>query len=114
MNETKGFLKLIKNECVKGRRLIPIPHDYAMDLLFTIDNLEKEVQELRQENIMLHEINDQHRELNGELRERIEKAIKLIEEQMPVCIMPNNTLIHGTEKAKVLDDLLTILKGEIE
>lgn len=37
------------------------------------------------------------------------EAIKIIKKQMPICIMPNNTLIHGTEKAKVLENLLNIL-----
>ena len=49
-----------------------------------------------------------------DLKSRIDKAIELIEKQMPVCIMPNNMLIHGTEKAKVLEKLLNILKGERE
>ena len=41
--------------------------------------MEDEIQQLRQENIMLHEINDQHRKLNGELRKRIDKAIHRIQ-----------------------------------
>ena len=46
------------------------------------------------------------------LEQRINKAIELLEKQFPVCIMPNDMLIHGTEKAKVIEDLLKILKGE--
>lgn len=42
----------------------------------------------------------------------IDKATKELEKLLPLCIMPNNTLIHGTEKAKVLDDLLNILQGK--
>ena len=48
---------------------------------------------------------------NEILHYRINKAIELIETQSPIVIMPNNTLIHATEKVKVLERLLEILKG---
>ena len=42
---------------------------------------------------------------------RIDKAIEKLKTLMPICIMPNNTLIHGTEKAKTIEETLNILQG---
>lgn len=65
----------------------------------------------------LAKINKEHQKLNGELRKENDALITIIDlvkhkikEQIPVCIMPNNMLIHGTEKAKFLEDLLEILE----
>ena len=49
MSEFKGFLKLLEKECIKGKRLIPIPHDYAMDILSHIKLLEGENQQLKKQ-----------------------------------------------------------------
>ena len=63
---------------------------------------EDEIIELRDENVDLVSKNEQLENIRKE-------AIKIIKKQMPICIMPNNTLIHGAEKAKVLENLLNIL-----
>lgn len=47
-----------------------------------------------------------------EQKERIDKAIEKLKTLMPICIMPNNMLIHGTEKAKTIEETLNILRGE--
>lgn len=47
-----------------------------------------------------------------ELENRVNKALKKLNTLLPLCIMPNNTLIHGTEKAKVIEETISILKGE--
>lgn len=41
-----------------------------------------------------------------------DEAIKELETLLPLCIMPNNTLIHATEKSKTINKTLKILKGE--
>ena len=48
---------------------------------------------------------------NRNYKSRNKKAIKKLETLMPICIMPNNTLIHGTEKAKIIEETLNILNG---
>lgn len=45
-------------------------------------------------------------------KSRNEKAIEKLKTLMPICIMPNNMLIHGTEKAKAIEETLNILQGE--
>lgn len=45
-------------------------------------------------------------------KSRIDKATKELEKLLPLCIMPNNTLIHATEKSKVIEETIKILKGE--
>lgn len=49
---------------------------------------------------------------NDEYKQRNEKAVELLQNLLPICIMPNNTLIHGTEKAKVIEKAINILQGE--
>ena len=63
-----------------------------------------------------NELKEQIKE-NQELEKKVDGLVTVIDlakekikEQMPVCIMPNNMLIHGTEKAKFLEDLLEILE----
>jgi len=46
------------------------------------------------------------------LQSKIDKAIDKLESSLPMCIMPNNMLIHGTEKAKVIEETLDILKED--
>jgi len=46
------------------------------------------------------------------LQSKIDKAIEILESQLPICIMPNNMLIHGTEKAKAIEETLDVLKEE--
>lgn len=43
---------------------------------------------------------------------KIDKAIDKLESLLPMCIMPNNMLIHGTEKAKTIEETLDILKED--
>ena len=45
-------------------------------------------------------------------KKNIDEAIKELETLLPLCIMPNNTLIHATEKSKVIEETIKILKGE--
>lgn len=96
-----------------------------------VTNLRKELKEQIEENKELNDsitwwknryeaqvkINEEHQKINGELRKENDALITIIDlakhkikEQMPVYIMPNNMLIHGTEKAKFLEDLLEILE----
>ena len=42
----------------------------------------------------------------------IDEATKELEKLLPLCIMPNNTLIHATEKSRVIEKTIKILKGE--
>ena len=42
----------------------------------------------------------------------IDEAIKELETLLPLCIMPNNTLIHATEKAKVIEKAINTLQGK--
>ena len=42
---------------------------------------------------------------------RNEKAIEKLKTLMPICIMPNNMLIQGTEKAKIIEEASNILQG---
>ncbi len=49
---------------------------------------------------------------NDEYKQRNEKAVELLQNLLPICIMPNNTLIHGTEKAKVIEKAINILQGK--
>ena len=67
---------------------------------YTIDKEESD--------ILLNYIADlQRKEYNNS------KAIEKLKTLMPICIMPNNMLIHGTEKAKIIEETLNILeKGE--
>lgn len=44
------------------------------------------------------------------LQSKIDKAIDKLESLLPMCIMPNNMLIHGTEKTKIIEETLDILK----
>lgn len=46
------------------------------------------------------------------LQSKIDKAIDKLESLLPMCIMPNNMLIHGTEKAKEIEETLDILKED--
>ena len=46
------------------------------------------------------------------LQSKIDKAIDKLESLLPMCIMPNNMLIHGTEKAKAIEETLDILKED--
>lgn len=46
------------------------------------------------------------------LQSKIDKAIDKLERLLPMCIMPNNMLIHGTEKAKAIEETLDILKED--
>lgn len=46
------------------------------------------------------------------LQSKIDKAIDKLESLLPMCIMPNNMLIHGTEKAKTIEETLDILKED--
>ena len=46
------------------------------------------------------------------LQSKIDKAIEILESQLPICVMPNNMLIHGTEKAKAIEEVLNILKED--
>ena len=43
---------------------------------------------------------------------RNEKAVELLQNLLPLCIMPNNTLIHATEKAKVIEKAINTLQGK--
>ena len=49
---------------------------------------------------------------NDERAKIIKKATTILEGLLPICIMPNNTLIHGTEKAKEIETALEILRGD--
>ena len=49
---------------------------------------------------------------NDEYKQRIDEATKELEKLLPLCIMPNNTLIHGTEKAKVIEKAINTLQGK--
>lgn len=83
--------------------------------------MEEEIQQLRQENIMLHEINDQHKELNGELRKKIselqnnrDKAIEYIENTNNYLEIIGDTMGYITfliDKDH-REELLDILKGD--
>lgn len=82
-----------------------------------IEELRQELKAQTDENQELLKINEEHQKINGELRKEIDGLVTVIDlakhkikEQMPVYIMPNNMLIHGTEKAKFLEDLLEILE----
>lgn len=82
-----------------------------------IEELRQELKAQTDENQELLKINEEHKKINGELRKENDALITIIDlakhkikEQLPVCIMPNNMLIHGTEKAKFLEDLLEILE----
>lgn len=46
------------------------------------------------------------------LQFKIDKTIDKLESLLPMCIMPNNMLIHATEKAKVIEEALDILKED--
>lgn len=45
-----------------------------------------------------------------EMSMQINRAIEKLETLLPICIMPNNMLIHGIEKAKVIEETINILK----
>lgn len=46
------------------------------------------------------------------LQSKIDKAIDKLESLLPMYIMPNNMLIHATEKAKTIEETLDILKED--
>ena len=56
-------------------------------------------------------VHEQYFEIES-LKSKIDKAIKELETLLPLCVMPNNTLIHATEKSKTINKTLKILKGE--
>ncbi len=83
-------------------------NEYERDILKDyITNLQERFNAL----LEAHKIAD---ELETEYQERNEKAIEKLKTLMPICIMPNNTLIHGTEKARTIEETLNILKGDKE
>jgi cell division septum initiation protein DivIVA len=77
---------------------------------------DKEVQEAyeraeRNYEMLKDKVHDQYFEIEG-LKAKIDKATKELEKLLPLCIMPNNTLIHATEKSKIIEETINILKGE--
>lgn len=56
-------------------------------------------------------INEMQDKINN-LQSKIDKAIDKLESLLPMCIMPNNMLIHGTEKEKIIEETLDILKED--
>ena len=64
---------------------------------------------------MIYKYRPSYEELEQELeryKNIIDKATKELETLLPLCIMPNNTLIHATEKSKIIKETIKILKGE--
>lgn len=49
-------------------------------------------------------------EERNNLENQIKEAIVILEKLFPICIMPNNMLIHGTEIAKIIKEALEKLK----
>lgn len=53
MNEYNAFLKLLEKECMKGKRIIPIPHDYAMCILAEVKELQEEIERQSKAQVIL-------------------------------------------------------------
>jgi hypothetical protein len=75
--------------------------------------------DFQREILIAHNMNtlclDEEQELYDyaiNLQSKIDKAIDKLESLLPMCIMPNNMLIHETEKAKVIEETLDILKED--
>jgi len=113
------WLKYYKN-ATKEQVIEDLTRDvqYFADAVKDIGDLQQKVEQLEKENEKLKYLVDDSNIIKAfivehnkvEQLENIRKeAIKIIKKQMPICIMPNNTLIHGAEKAKVLENLLNIL-----
>jgi hypothetical protein len=95
--EIKEILDDLK-QCCKDRYRFDIHEEIADILLDYITNLQEKL------DFMIDK--------NDEKQNIIDKAIKELETLLPLCIMPNNTLIHGTEKAKAIEKAINILQGK--
>ena len=93
-----------------------ITQDLRDDIKITldyIDNLEEEKEKYKRY------VNDNflytYEELQDKVikkQQRIDKAIDKLKSMIPMCIMPNNMLIHGTEKARIIEETVNILEGK--
>ena len=74
--------------------------------------LENKITNLQEENEKLIERVQIGQNAFLSLNSKIDKAINKLKSMLPICIMPNNMLIHGIEKAKIIEETLNILEGE--
>lgn len=79
--------------------------DVSQEALDYIVNLEKENKELYVDK--MHNYNYAHT-----YGLRNEKAIEELKKIMPICIMPNNMLIHGKRYAEAVENAIKILEGK--
>lgn len=104
--ENADYKRLSVDEIIVIRDNIINLQEENKKLSKEIKNIEKEDDEIRVKNSFL--VNGFH-----ELDIRIDKAIEKLKTLMPICIMPNNMLIQGTEKAKIIEEALNILQGDV-
>ena len=118
IRDTINYLKSYVNERLLTYTKID-KHDRAIKtLLDYITNLQEENEELKKK-ITFNE--KSRRKMQQSLMEqieiyksRIDKAVEKLNSLLPICIMPNNMLIHGTEKAKIIKETLNLLNGDDE
>lgn len=103
-NEIKEILDSIKIQSIETN-WIELSPEFIQPLLNYITNLQEE------KNVYKGSFETMSKNYFEE-KTKIDKATEKLETLMPICIMPNNTLIHGTEKAKTIEETLNILQGE--
>lgn len=124
-NEMKAMYDYITNLQKKYEEA-----DYDRHKLFEAkEKLQNDYQEAVDKITNLQEENEYSDYCNEKLREKItnleykittledyktrnKKAVELLQNLLPICIMPNNTLIHATEKAKVIEKAINTLQGK--
>ena len=109
------------NEETYRLEMLDITKILGLDEHTTFDEVKEYATNLQEENKYSDYCNKKLREKITNLEYKIttledyktrnKKAVELLQNLLPLCIMPNNTLIHATEKAKVIEKAINTLQG---
>lgn len=93
-----------------GTKWIELKQEETNQLLNYITNLQKENYNLK--NVMFTGRNyNEVLKSEQDYKQRNEKAVEYIENDLQISVLPNNQIINGTEVVKRINKILNILQG---